>query len=134
AACMTDNTRPLAGYAVELSGSVDNAEWDARVALNAYLSGLSREDFVAAQRVWLDTTLWGPWAPRRGNEAARQERFQSRLASGDAVRADPTAALDRFQVRYVALPAGAPVDYLGPEWVRLQDGPHWQVWERAGYP
>src|SRR5262249_31004117 len=38
AACMTDNTRPLAGYAVELSGSVDNAEWDARVALNAYLS------------------------------------------------------------------------------------------------
>jgi hypothetical protein len=132
AASITGNVRPLDGYIVELSGTVDNSEWDARVALNAYLSGLNREEFADEQLAWLDKTLWGPWAKRRGNEAARAERYRKRLASWDAIQADPEAALDRFHVRYLALPVPARADHLHGRWACIQSGPDWQVWERGG--
>jgi hypothetical protein len=131
AASILDNTRPLDGYVVEVSGTVDNAEWDARVALNAYLCGLTRQEFEEEQIGWLDKTVWGPWARHR-SKGAREERLRSRLASWDAMEADLSAALDRLGVRYLALPVLARADHLVPGWRCLQRGPDWQVWERGG--
>jgi hypothetical protein len=129
AASILDNARPLDGYIVVLSATVADAEWDARVALNARLRGLSREEFAAEQSRWLDGANWGPWARGR-SAAAREQKFRDRMNSWDAVEADPLAALDRFHVRYVALPAGCPAEHLRTGWVCLQYGPHWQLWER----
>jgi hypothetical protein len=124
-----EDLRPLYEYTVDLSAAVDNADWDTRVALNDYLRGLDRACFRAEQTAWLDQTHWGPWAPGR-SAAARQERLAGRLAAWEAVTADPGPLLERFHVRYLALPAGARVDHLGGEWVRRETGPTWQVWER----
>jgi hypothetical protein len=128
-AMILEDWRPLSGYSVDVSAAVSTPEWDLRVALNSYLRGLDRTRFEKEQITWLDETLWGPW--RRGRSpAARQERLNSRLAAWDSVAASPTDALDRFKVRYLALPVEARVDHLGEKWVRRETGPTWQVWER----
>ena len=42
------------------------------------------------------------------------------------------SALDRYQVRYVALAADqTPATYLRHGWASIERGPSWQLWERA---
>jgi hypothetical protein len=130
AASIIENTRPLEGFAVLLSGNVDNAEWDARAALNGWLRGLTRDEFCREQEAWLEKNVWGPWGQGR-SVAARDERFRLRMASWDTVSNDPEASLERFRVHYVALPSTAPIDHLKAGWRRVQDGPHWRVLERT---
>jgi hypothetical protein len=108
---------------------VTTPEWDIQVALNAYLRRLNRAQFRQDQIDWLERTVWGPWSKAR-SPAAREERLASLLAAFDGIVVHPTHALDRFAVRYLALPVGTPGGHLGAEWVRLETGPHWQVWER----
>jgi hypothetical protein len=128
-----EDTRPLDGYAVLLSATVDDVEWDARAALDGVLRGLSRDEFRREQLDRLEVNTWGPWG--RGRSAtAREERLHKRLEAWDAVWADPGACLDRFGVRYVALPAAAPADHLGAGWSCRQDGPHWRLLERTDAP
>ena len=58
-------------------------------------------------------------------------RSESRLRWFDEIAANSAAELEKYQVRYVALPAGtARPAALGPDWHLLQDGPAWRVWER----
>jgi len=156
AASIAENLRPLSGYIVLLSGTVDDTEWDSRVALNAYLRGLNREEFADEERTWLDKNAWGPWAPRRGDTGGK-ELLRKRLASWDVVQANPEEALERFRVRYLALPAKGRTQHLDPRreqagdeknhparqlpaeertqhlkghWTLIQSGPFWEIWER----
>ncbi len=129
-AMIVDHVTPLAAaYPVVLSPGVSDLGLDRRVALNSYLSGFSQNQFEEAQRWELDHLQYGV---ERRDPARRAARFASRLACFDEIASNPAAAVERYKVRYVALPAGsARPAALGPEWVLLQSGPSWMVWERG---
>jgi hypothetical protein len=113
---------------VMLSSLVTDSELDYRTALNSYLCGTSRAEFETEQREELDHLEYGPEWRDLGKRA---KRLASRMMLFDQVAADPAAGIDKFQVRYVALPANTPKPViLGAEWVLLQIGPAWEVWER----
>lgn len=138
-AAVSEDARPLAHLAVFYGPGTNNEQWDARLALNAYLLGLDRRSFAASEDALLDNPdqrlafhggAFGRWKRDAG---ARAERLSRRRAAFERVLADPPAAVRRFSVRYVAEPGTSAV----PEarrvgWKRLQDGPHWRVWEFVG--
>ncbi len=122
-----ENQRPLSGYLVDLSPAVDNAEWDARIALNSYIEGKDRDSFTLQQRAQLTANQFGPW---KRDRLKFEERIQNRLKYFDEIVADPIKALKKFQVKYVALPKNTKQPtYLQLGWKLLQDGPYWQIWE-----
>jgi hypothetical protein len=128
-AAIVNNQRPLDHYAVVMSPSIDNSEWDSRVALNGFLLGLDKESFGKSQKEVLDHTAWGLEAR---DPARRAERLASRLGKYEEIAASPGPALDRFKVKYVALPTkdAPPPAYLTSNWRPVVNGPYWQVWER----
>jgi hypothetical protein len=131
-ATILENQRPLDNYWVFLSPQVTDAEWYQRSALNGYLLGQDRAGFEAEKRATFLTTTGQGWGPWKRDLADGQRRFQSLLDAYDTTVENPLPVLDRFGVRYVGLPASRdPPNYLLREhWIRLQDGPFWQVWER----
>lgn len=84
-----------------MSPAVDNAEWDARIALNDYLQGINRSAFIAKQEADLRLTNWGLWVR---DVKKLDERIQSRQQYYDEILANPIIAFKKFQVKYVALP------------------------------
>src|SRR5262245_4874228 len=72
-------------------------------------------------------TRWRRDPARRADELAR------RLAAYDDAARDVAPMLDRFEVRYVARPAGQGPP-SGAGWSLLQDGPTWAIWERPTLP
>jgi hypothetical protein len=127
-AAVLNNLRPLNHYAVILSPSIDNSEWDYRVALDGFIRGLDREAFARNQRAALDSNVLGLEAR---DPIRRAQRLAGRLEKYDEVAANSGPAMNRFHVRYVALPKGVvPPSYLAANWRRLADGPYWQIWER----
>ncbi len=127
-ASIFDNLRPLCDWSTYLSPSVSNAELGERTALNNVLLGIDRATFESRQRHYFATFPMGPWIR---HPSLIPEQVAARLAAYDRVRADIPTALDRFDVRFVALPAGTRPDYLAQGWVPLVTGPTWDVWERA---
>jgi hypothetical protein len=135
-AAVLENVRPLEHYTVLFSHAITNAEWEDRIALNAYLLGQDRRAFRAEQEALLHSTdqptasrggVWGPWVR---NPRLMAERVVARTRAFDAVRASPSRALDRFHVRYVAVPGGhAPPPGAG--WARMRHGPSWDLYERG---
>ncbi len=129
-ATILERQTELVGYATVLSPYIDNDSWNDRIALNAYLLGQGRPEFEAIQRHDLETTHWGPWAR---DSSARQELFAKRLESFDRVEKDGTVPVERFGVRYIALPSGQELpDALRPSWKKARDGTTWDLWEKAG--
>ena len=55
-AAILERARPLANYWIMLSPSVNNDEWDLRIALNSYLLGQERATFLSEQ----SEPLWRP--------------------------------------------------------------------------
>lgn len=139
-AAVSEDARPLAHLAVFYGPATVDEEWDARLALNAYLLGLEREAFAAGEAALLDDPgqrtadhggAFGPW---KRDPRARADRLSRRTAAFDRVLADPGAARARFSVRYVAdpIPSSVPgARRVG--WSLLQDGPHWRIWEWGGH-
>ena len=126
AAILTD-LRPLHGWTVFNSPWVTDAQMDDRVALNDLLLGFDRSSFEVRQREFFDDLHCGPsWRDR----SLIPVFLATRLAAYDRARADLSAALDRFAVRYVGLPAGTRPLYLRQGWALLSGGPTWDVWER----
>jgi hypothetical protein len=131
-ALIAENQRPLMAYAVYLSPSIDNAEWEQRIAVNGYLLGLDRRSFEARQVAVLTPDprgyKWGPWTR---DPVERMRRIAMRMAFFDAVTANPSAFFERYMLRYVALPSkGVRPAYLNSGWRCLQEGPVWSIWER----
>ena len=83
--------------------------------------------FESQQQRYLAYMPEGPWHFDRSLIPAS---IAARVAAYDRAAADLSAALDRFAVRYVALPAGKKPDYLARGWTLLVNGPTWDVWER----
>jgi hypothetical protein len=127
-AVIMENQRPLSGYLVDLSPAVDNAQWDARIALNSYIEGKDRDSFILQQRAELTTNQFGPW---KRDQLKFEERIQNRLKYFDEIIADPLKAFKKFQVKYVALSYNTKKPtYLQVGWKLLQNGPYWQIWEK----
>ena len=120
-----DGTRPLDHYAAVFSPAIGLEDWERRIALDGLFRGEDRAAFGARQRAWLDASPWGPWA--RGG-SGRRERFDARLRWYDEASGEPSAAADRYNVRYVATVG----DAAPPgRWRRLNRGPRWSIWGRA---
>ena len=129
------NLRPLDGYAVTLSSSIRNEEWDERRALNAALRGLSRSSYESAERLELDRQAWGPWWR---DPALRADRLNRRLAAFDRFVEGESTVLDTFQVRFFVGKTNPPT--IGGPWKPLNATPtdplgpdqeNWTVWERT---
>jgi len=131
-AVILEDQCPLDHYSVILSPDISDDEWDERVALNSFLRGQDLSTFTASQTRWSEETVWGLWAAHRVSPEARQLRLARRLAAFRWVERDPRAAMDKYAVRYVALPAGQPgPTYLKQSWDLRQEGPTWNIWQRT---
>ncbi len=128
-----DNLRPLYDWSVYLSASVTDAELDDRAALSDLLSGVDRPAFEARQRAFYENKKLDMGAWKR-DRSLIPILVAARLSAYDRTRADLTAALDRFGVRYVGLRAGAKPGYLDRGWIPVATGPTWNVWERTSIP
>jgi glycosyltransferase involved in cell wall biosynthesis len=127
-AAILENQRPLYHYVADLSPAVSDGEWNLRIALNSFLLGLDRAAFALEQEEAVAGWVLGPW-PR--DPAKQAELYEARLASYDRIAAEPLAAVNRFGVRYVALPAArCPSNYLRSGWNCVEAGPYWCIWER----
>jgi hypothetical protein len=130
-AAIVENVRPLKHYMALQTPAVTDAELDARYALNALLLGQSRPEYEREQTTHFELEPFGPISRDHTQLVPRVAR---QMAAYDTAVADPAAALDRFAVRYVALPAGrspSPI-FMAGEWKLLESGPAWQIWERTG--
>jgi hypothetical protein len=130
-AVIMENVRPLRHYAMDVAPGVSDSEWDARIALDSYLLGIDAEEFERRQREFLGGYGYGPIARDRTLLDARLRR---QIAAYDEVVRDPTAAVKRFEVRYVVLPrATSPPNYLGAGgWEPVGGNEIWQVWQNVG--
>jgi hypothetical protein len=127
-AAILDDQRPLSGYAAQVSPYVDDASWNDRGALNAYLLGQSAADFEAAQRTALERG-WGPWP---NDPARRAAMLSARMAAFRRVQHDPQAELARFRVRTIATPARSRLPAaLSDDWTAIARGASWTVWTSA---
>lgn len=125
-ACIGRGYRPLSGYSAVLSPISDD-ELDLRVALNAYLSGQSREAFLAEQAAWLQGNKWGHEAR---SEEARRFRLSARLQAWDDVALHANELIERFNVKVVARrPQAGPMSLDG--WRHIIASPRWAVWMRV---
>ena len=122
-----NDLRPLYGWTVFNSPSVTDAQMDERVALNDLLMGFDRSSFEARQQSYFKGHHAGPLERNRSLVPAS---LAARLAAYDYVDANLSAALDRFAVRYVGLPAGTQPLYLRQGWALVSGGPTWDVWEQ----
>jgi hypothetical protein len=127
-AAILDDQRPLSGYAAQVSPYVDDASWNDRSALNAYLLGQSAADFEAAQRTALEHG-WGPWPD---DPARRAAMLSARMAAFRRVERAPHAELARFHVRSIATPARSRLPAaLRDDWTAVARGTSWTVWTSA---
>jgi hypothetical protein len=128
-AAILENQRPLYHYAVDISPSVVDSEWNTRIALNGFLRGLDRAAFETEQKREVAGWVLGPW-PR--NHQMQAELLANRLACYDHVTANLAAVLDQFRITYVAFATGqARPAYLDSGWRQLEEGPYWSIWERG---
>ncbi len=126
-AAILERARPLATYWVMLSPSVDNDEWDLRIALNAHLLGRNRLAFLSDQEAALSAPgFQGPWGRDR---AEFMRRLDSRRSWYDNIAAEPEVYLARTHTRYVWLPPGHVPPGDKTLWTARQDGPFWAIWE-----
>jgi hypothetical protein len=129
-AMITQNLFPLYNYAVLISPTTTDHDWEHRLALNAYLMGVDAHAFRAQAQHFADVYPWGPWP--YGESGGRPALFAQLVSAYREVTDAPSAYLDRFAVRYVALPSegGPPPDGAGG-WFPVENGTSWTVWARS---
>ncbi|CAN5907240.1 hypothetical protein BH23PLA1_BH23PLA1_41710 [soil metagenome] len=134
-AMVHENTRPLDHYVVLVRPGLHDEEGDERRALNQFLLGRDHHEYAAEETRWIEASHWGRWAASRSTPEERRERIDRSIAAFDRVTADLEAALDRYEVDYVALPSDQPPPaYLQEGWSPIQRGPYWNLWRRDSPP
>jgi hypothetical protein len=130
-AVVGDNQHPLSGYAVLQSPRTSDAEWETRVALNGYMKGASRSEFLGQVTDFTGSYIWGPWST---GEVPMSALIEDLMHQYDVVTQGPSQFIDRYHVRFVALPATqAMPTYLETGWTLIQSGPSWRIWEKEGH-
>jgi hypothetical protein len=119
---VAENQRQLYGWSVPISVSLDNADWQSRGALNAYLMGVGRADFIRQTEDQLSLSWFF--------DPIRSQLIEGFTRQFDAVTRDPDHFVHVLDVRYVALPADQPPPaYVKSCFRILQPGPYWQIWQ-----
>lgn len=122
-----ENLRPLSGYSAVLSPSLSIPEWHEREALNAFLEGLTRDEFEERQLDSLANPGWGPWG--RSREVQRAT-IDERLTIYDQIVLNPGVLIKKFSVRYFAVKSGFETQPILATLSReIQSGPHWRIFE-----
>jgi hypothetical protein len=131
-AAILEQSRPLANYWVMLSPSVNNDDWDLRIALNSYLFGQARSAFLLEQVAALSRPgFQGPWRRDR-RELAR--RLDSRMSFYDRITAQPERYFDQTHLRYSFLARNHEPPGERSLWTKRQDGPFRSIWEYRPSP
>lgn len=118
--------RPLSDYVIEFSPSTTDHDLDERWALNAFLLGVSRSNFLEHERFYFSIAR----GRERRDLAVREARVQSQGETFDRITSDPAKAIRKYEVRYLAVRRSSPLKpNIGPEWKQVQTG-EWQIWER----
>jgi hypothetical protein len=117
---IAEDQRALGGFALSRSLSLDDAGWRSRMALNAYLLGMTPTEF--RQRI-LDEEYWGPLPDISPATMAAFEREYAEVSR------NPANVLDTYHVRYLVLPMGRlPPSSVRSRWTLYQSGPYWDLW------
>lgn len=119
---IAENQRQLGGWPVSISVALDDTGWQSRFALNAFLMGVERADFVRATSAGVGY-FWflKPIHP---------QLLEGFMRQFDEVTQNPDKSIRALEVRYVALPADLPPPaYVLSRFRLLQPGPYWQIWE-----
>jgi hypothetical protein len=120
-AVVGEDQRMLAGWSLPLSVAVNDATWESRVALNAFLTGVQHSEFA---RMTSEDVLEYWFLPIQP-----QLKAGFKLKFDEATR-DPDKFIRAFGVRYVALPSDQPPPaYVASRFRLLQPGPYWQIWQ-----
>lgn len=128
-AVITRDALPLYNYAVIMSPTISDHDWELQFALNQFLMGVDAHTFRLRARQFASTYQWGPWS--YGEDGGRPALLTQMLSAYKEVAEAPSAFLNRFAVRYVALPTGdASPPGAGCTWSVVGQGPSWTVWER----
>ena len=126
-AAILERARPLANYWIMLSPSVNNDEWDLRIALNALSLGARSAGVSRGTRgCALCPGISGPVGPRPGEFSAGSIRdgvgmTRSPRSPRDLPRSKPVCVMCGCR-RAKNRPAMAPLD-------RAPEGPFWTIWE-----
>jgi hypothetical protein len=120
---IAEDQRALGGYALSRSLALDDAGWRSRMALNAYLLGMTPAEF--RQRV-LDEEYWGPLPDISPATVAAFMREYAEVAR------NPARVIDTYGVRYLVLPIGRlPPSSIRSRWTLYQSGPYWDLWQKS---
>ncbi|MBI3534771.1 MAG: hypothetical protein HY072_04720 [Deltaproteobacteria bacterium] len=124
-----ENLRPFSTYATVLSAPITNYERDERLALNAYLQGDDLAKFTFKIKEYMNIEVWGPWFR---SPDLKIKLFQERVAIFQEILKDPLKAINKYQIKYVALLSSQPVPtYLKSyDWKEIQKGLFWSIWEK----
>lgn len=128
-AAATHASRPLSTM-IFMCASIDNVDWHRRSALEGWLRGMSRNEFLDWQeRLFSGEGMEGKSTLWSYVESLKNEAIQERLDYFDAVMADPQEWLTRYEVELIALPVSQTIrPELSPTWELIYDGPHWNIW------
>ena len=129
-ACIASGFRPLSNYWTMLSPTIDDEEWERRIALNAVLRGTPRSRFHSDQTQALAADGRGFAGAWSRDPADRERRLSRRLRFYDELSADSTAGWDRHPVRWLLLPADSADSPSHTLWRLRESGPTLNLWER----
>ena len=119
-AAIGENTVPLVGFPAYISMALRDSELYERYALNQYVQGVTDR----ARFIKMLTDDYG--VPL--SASALIEGFTHAY---DEVSGDPTRYIERYDLRYVALPSAQDTPAcLGQGWKLIQSGPSWKIWQR----
>ena len=122
-----DDLRPINDYLTLFSPSVSDQELDWRIACNAVLLGQPEEQFAAEQLEMLRTV----WGRESRDPVVAAARLQGRVDVYREIAGHLAAALDHFEVAYLALkPEQEPRSPWQANFALLQDGPTWKIYKR----
>ncbi|HEY4904601.1 MAG TPA: hypothetical protein VIH89_14100 [Candidatus Sulfotelmatobacter sp.] len=118
--------RPLSDYVLEYSPATTDDDLYEREVLNAFLLGVPKSVFIEQKRAYFNGDATGL---EKRDAAVRDARLQSMTQTFDYIASNPTAALRKYDVRYLAVRPSSPLKpNIGPDWKTVQTG-KWQILE-----
>jgi len=119
--------RPLSDYTFKYSPATTDHDLYEREVLNAFLLGVPKSVFLQHERDYFTGDATGLV---KRDPAVREAQLKDLDQTFGRIAADPLPALNKYEVRYLAVRPTAPMKpNIGPYWKTIQTGA-WQILER----
>jgi hypothetical protein len=119
--------RPLSDYTFKYSPATTDHDLYEREVLNAFLLGVPKSAYLQREREYFTGDATGLV---KRDPAVRDAQLQSLALTFDHIAADPIPALNKYEVRYLAVQPSAGMEpNIGPDWKTIQKG-EWQILKR----